>query len=98
MMARLPAFLKRPGKTKAATSYELDDGRYDARRYWTDRHRSYRHSFRGVGDIDRSDEENIRDYVSAVGSITQLLSIAVGQSDRENLSNQKVEVQPDDEH
>jgi SAM-dependent methyltransferase len=54
----------------------LDDGRYDAKRYWADRHRSNRHGFRGVGDIDRSDEENIKDYMSAVGSITQLFSIA----------------------
>ena len=42
---------------------------YDPERYWSDRHRRYRHSFRGVGNSSRSEEENIRDYADAVETV-----------------------------
>lgn len=56
-----------------ANSYILEDGRYDAARYWADRHNRFRYSFRGVGNTSRSEVENIRDYTHAVEAIANLL-------------------------
>ena len=51
----------------------LEGGHYDAARYWADRHNRFRHSFRGVGDTSRSEEENVHDYMIAVDAIANLL-------------------------
>lgn len=56
-----------------ASPYILEGGRYDAAKYWADRHNRFRHSFRGVGNASRSEEENIRDYTLAVDAIADLL-------------------------
>ena len=67
-------FVTRRLPTKSETDqYLLENGRYDAERYWADRHNRYRHSFLGVGDISRSEDENIQDYVLAVKTLTALL-------------------------
>ena len=61
-------------KREASTNpYVLEGGRYDSRKYWSERHNRFRHSFRGVGDISRTEEENIRDYVVAVDTMADLL-------------------------
>jgi SAM-dependent methyltransferase len=66
--------------------YTLSDGHYDAERYWADRHNRYRHSFRGVGNTSRSEDENLHDYVSAVGTVADLLaSISFNPRDKTSL-------------
>ena len=73
LVSRLQAIARLSKRGNIANPYILGNGRYDALRYWTDRHNRFRHSFRGVGDISRSEEENIRDYVHAVDTIANLL-------------------------
>jgi SAM-dependent methyltransferase len=56
-----------------ANPYALDGQRYDAARYWSDRHNKYRGGFRGVGNVGLSEEENIQDYLRAAGAMADLL-------------------------
>lgn len=49
--------------------------KYDAEKYWSERHRRYRHSFRGVGNISRDEIENINEYIAAVATIAHLFRL-----------------------
>jgi len=51
----------------------LDSSGYDPKKYWSERHNRFRHSFRGVGNISRSEDANIQDYVAAVDTIGDVL-------------------------
>ena len=73
LVGRLKAQSGAPIDSLEGNPYVLGSGRYDAERYWANRHNQYRHSFRGVGDITRSEEENIQDYAVAANTITELL-------------------------
>jgi SAM-dependent methyltransferase len=52
--------------------YESEHG-YDARRYWADRLVAHQNSFRGVGNIALSEDENIAQYAGAVEALSSLL-------------------------
>ena len=54
-------------------SYKLPNNRYDAARYWGDRHAKYRGGFRGVGNVGLTEEENIQDYLRAAGTMAEQL-------------------------
>jgi len=62
-------FLRRPPENL----YAGKNGDYDAARYWSDRHRRYLHSFRGVGDLSRSEAQNVADYSGAAAVMADLL-------------------------
>ena len=70
----LGAIAKGSPPHRTPSPYVLPEGGYDAQRYWGDRHRRYRHSFRGVGDASKSEEQNLHEYVAAVGTIAELLA------------------------
>lgn len=61
---------------KAPDRYLLGTGGYDAARYWSERHRKHLHGFRGVGDLSRTETENVADYVSAADQMADLLRAA----------------------
>lgn len=58
---------------RAGNGYITPNGGYDAAKYWADRHKEHLHSFRGVGDLSRSEAQNIADYVAAAGVMAELL-------------------------
>lgn len=72
-MAKAAASARLVRGSESQNAYIFANGRYDARKYWTDRHHRFRKSFRGVGDMSRSEAENIEDYVGSVAAITDLL-------------------------
>jgi SAM-dependent methyltransferase len=58
----------------SADKYASEHG-YDANRYWASRLVAHRNSFRGVGNITLSEDENIAQYTSAVEVVASLLRI-----------------------
>lgn len=53
--------------------YTSSGANYDAENYWKDRHATHAHSFRGVGNISLTEEENILQYTSAAHVFLGLL-------------------------
>ncbi len=54
-----------------ADKYKSELG-YNAKHYWADRLGAHRNSFRGVGNITLSDDENIAQYAGAVDVLSKL--------------------------
>ena len=74
-VGRLRALIRRPA-AKASGRYITAGGSYDAAKYWSERHSKHLHSFRGVGDLSRTEAENVADYVGAAGEMADLLRSA----------------------
>lgn len=64
---KFPSFVMLPD----AHVYVNDNG-YDAGHYWSDRLDAYRHSFRGVGNITLTEDENIAQYSEAAEVVWNL--------------------------
>jgi SAM-dependent methyltransferase len=62
----------RPGPQQVSEVGWEPSKTYDAKEYWARRHSKHRNSFRGVGNITRSEQENIADYVAAVMTVGDL--------------------------